>query len=171
MTATASQAEQILEAVTLAARAASEAAVALKEANEQSRSQRSGFSEASKVVKVPNSFGNTNSAEDQAHWLDFSFSFKQWLYYAEPTYEADLKHVEDNLNTPVAFTATAEGAKSLERSKKLYAILSGLLQHRPLKLLKQIPDGNGLEVWRQLCGLFTPKTKSQCFDEPSTFHS
>ena len=60
MTATASQAEQILEAVTLAARAASEAAVALREANEQSRSQRSGFSEASKVVKTPNSFGNTN---------------------------------------------------------------------------------------------------------------
>ena len=88
-------------------------------------------------MKTPNSFGNSNSAEDQAHWLDFSFSFKQWLYYAEPTYEADLKHVEENLNSPVAITATAEGAKSLERSKKLYAILSGLLQHRPLKLLKQ----------------------------------
>ena len=48
MTATASQAEQILEAVAKAAEAAS-----LREANEQSRAQRSGFSEASKVVKTP----------------------------------------------------------------------------------------------------------------------
>ena len=48
----------------------------------------------------------------------------------------------------------------MERSKRLYAILSGLLQHRSLKLLKQVVESNGLEVWRQLCGLFTPKTKS-----------
>ena len=79
MTATASQAEQILEAVTRAAIAASEAATALREASEQSRSQRSGFSEASKVVKTLTAFGNVNSGEDQSHWLDFSFSFKQWL--------------------------------------------------------------------------------------------
>jgi hypothetical protein len=45
------QATQILEAVTKAAEAeaASQAAIALKEANEQSRQPRSGFSEASKV--------------------------------------------------------------------------------------------------------------------------
>ena len=160
MTATASQAEQILDAVAKAAEAASQAAVALREAKEQSRSQRSGFSEASKVVKTPNAFGNANSAEDQAHWLDFSFSFKQWLFYAEPGYEADLKHVEDHLNAPVIYNASAEGVKSMERSKRLYAILSGLLQHRPLKLLKQVPESNGLEVWRQLCTLLPPRTKS-----------
>ena len=112
-------------------------------------------------MKTPNAFGNANSAEDQAHWLDFSFSFKQWLFYAEPGYEADLKHVEDHLNTPVIYNASAEGVKSMERSKRLYAILSGLLQHRPLKLLKQVPESNGLEVWRQLCTLFTPRTKSR----------
>ena len=100
-------------------------------------------------MKTPNAFGCANSGEDQAHWLEFSFSFKQWLFYAEPGYEADLKHVEDHLNTPVIYTANAEGVKSMERSKRLYAIPSGLLQHRPLKLLKQVPESNGLEVWRQ----------------------
>ena len=124
MTATASQAEQILEAVAKAAGAVSQAAVALNEANEQSRAQRSGFSEASKVVKTPSAFGNANSAEDQAYWLDFSFSFKQWFFYAEPGYEADFKHVEDHLNTPVIYNASAGGVKSMERSKPVYAILS-----------------------------------------------
>ena len=70
--------------VTRAAEAASQAALALKESNQQARSQRSGFSEASKVVKCPSSFGNANSGEDQPHWLDFSSAFKQWLFYAKP---------------------------------------------------------------------------------------
>ena len=47
------------------------------------------------------------------------------------------------------------------RSKRLYAILSGLLLHRPLKILKQVPDNNGLEVWRQLSGLYSPRTKTR----------
>ena len=105
------EAAQILEAVTLAARAASEAAQALKEANDQSRSQRSGFSEASKVVKCPSPFGCSNSAEDQSMWLDFSFAFKQWLYYAEPGYEVDLTHIEEHLNSPIVYNQTPEGEK------------------------------------------------------------
>ena len=157
----ASEAAQILEAVTLAAQAASEAAKALKESNDQSRAQRSGFSEASKVVKCPAQFGNANSTEDQSMWLDFSFAFKQWLYYAEPGYESDIGHIEDNLNTPVVYTGTTIGDKARERSKRLYAILSGLLLHRPLKILKQVPDNNGLEVWRQLSGLYSPRTKTR----------
>ena len=157
----ASEAARILEAMTLAAQAASEAAKALKDSNDQSRAQRSGFSEASKVVKCPAQFGNASSTEDQSMWLDFSFAFKQWLYYAEPGYESDIGHIEDNLSTPVVYTGTTIGDKARERSKRLYAILSGLLLHRPLKILKQVPDNNELEVWRQLSGLYSPRTKTR----------
>ena len=90
-----------------------------------------------------------------------AFSFKQWLIYAEPGFDNDLKHVEEHLNVPVAYTAGADGAATEARSKKLYAILSGLLQQRPLKLLKKVPNSNGMEVWRQLSSLYTPKTKSR----------
>ena len=65
------------------------------------------------------------------------------------------------MNVPVAYTAGADGAATEARSKKLYAILSGLLQQRPLKLLKKVPNSNGMEVWRQLSSLYTPKTKSR----------
>eukprot|EP00435_Cladocopium_sp_Y103_P033939 s4093_g8.t1 len=155
------EATQILNAVTQAAQAASEAARALRESNEQAKAQRGGFSEASKVVKCPAAFGNANSTEDQSQWLDFAFAFKQWLCYAEPGYEADLKHVEEHLETAVVLTSTPEGAASEARSNKLYAILSGLLLHRPLKMLKQVVDSNGMEVWRQLTSVFTPKTKTR----------
>ena len=110
------QASQILEAVTRAADAAAQAALALKESNEQARAQKGGFSEASKVVKCPTSFGSANSAEDQSNWFDFAFFFKQWLVYAEPGFETDLKHVEDHLNVPVSYTASAEGVASEARS-------------------------------------------------------
>ena len=111
------EAAQILEAVTLAAQSASEAARALREANDQQRSQHNGFSEASKVVKCPAQFANANPTQDQSMWLDLSFAFKQWLYYAEPGYENDLVHVEDHLNTPVVYVVgTAAGEKSKERA-------------------------------------------------------
>ena len=109
------EAQQILSAVTQAAQAAAEAAKALREANEQAKANRSGFSEASKVVKCPAAFGNANSSEDQSQWLDFAFAFKQWLCYAEPGFENDLKHVEDRLSTPVNYNSNPEGEKSKER--------------------------------------------------------
>ena len=129
---------------------------------QQQLKQLSGFAEASKVVKCPAPFGNPNSMEDQAQWLDFAFAFKHWLFYADPSFESDLKHVEDHLDAAVGFKPTPEGIASEGRSKKLYAILSGLLLNRPLKMLKHISNNNGFEVWRQLNGVYTPKTKTTC---------
>ena len=150
---TSTQATQILEAVTRAAEAAAQAAQALRDSNDQSRQQKSGFSEASKVVKCHSSFGNANSVEDQAQWIDFSFAFKQWLFYAEPGHESDFEHVGENLNQVVTYNSSPEGQQTQGHAKRLHAILSGLLQHRPLELLKQVSGSDGLEVWRQQCGI------------------
>ena len=79
-------------------------------------------------------------------WMDFSLAFTQWLCFAEPEFGPDIKHVEENLNTVVVFVDTAAGKASQERSRRLYAILSGILKFRPLKVLKQVKDDNGLEV-------------------------
>ena len=87
------QATQILEAVAKAAEAASQAAIALREANEQSRQSKTGFSEASTVVQCPKEFGCATSADDQALWSDFAFSFSQWLFFADPAYEPQSRPV------------------------------------------------------------------------------
>ena len=155
------QATQILEAVTKAAEAASQAAIALKEANEQSRQTKTGFSEASKVVQCPKEFGCVNSSDDQVLWSDFAFSFKQWLFFADTAYEPDFKHVEDNPGTAVAFVETAVRQASKERSRKLFLILGGILKHKPLKILRQVQDQNGREAWRQLSALYVPLTKGR----------
>ena len=124
------QATQILEAVAKAAEAASQAAIALREANEQSRQSKTGFSEASTVVQCPKEFGCATSADDQALWSDFAFSFRQWLFFADPAYEPDFKHIEDNPGLTVTFNETAAGEASKERSRKLFLILGGVLKHR-----------------------------------------
>ena len=72
-----------------------------------------------------------------------------------------MKYVEENPNVAVAYQDNPVGQASKERSKKLYSILAGILKNRPLKLLRQIPDSNGLEAWRQLHNLYSPKTKGR----------
>ena len=149
---------QLLQSVQQAAQAAATAAQALKDANER---RSTGFGEASKVVQCPKEFGTTSTTEDQSMWSDFAFSFKQWLFLADNGFEPDVKYVEENPNVAVAYQDNPVGQASKERSKKLYSILAGILKNRPLKLLRQIPDSNGLEAWRQLHNLYSPTTKGR----------
>ena len=53
-----------------------------------------------------------------------------------------------------------EDDESKTKAVQLYAILTGLLKGKPLRLLRQQDDRNGLEVYRQLCQLYTPQSKT-----------
>ena len=153
------EAQMMVQSVQQAAQAAAEAAKALREIGVPQR--QSGFAEANKTVQCPREFGSVVSSEDQNGWADFSFSFRQWLCFADSNYTSDLAHVEEHCDTVVTFKETPEGNDTKARSCKLYAILAGILRNRPLRLLRQIPSNNGLETWRQLHNLFTPKTKAR----------
>ena len=150
------EAQMILASVQQAAQAAADAAVALREA---SQNRSGGFAEANKTVQVPKEFGSATSSEDQNNWADFAFSFRQWLCFADSGYSSDLNDVEEHTEVPVTFSETPEGIAIKNRSFKLYAILAGILKNRPLRLLRQTPNSNGLEFWRQLHSLYAPKTK------------
>ena len=152
------EAQMMVQSVQQAAQAAAEAAKALREIGVPQR--QSGFAEANKTVQCPREFGSVVSSEDQNGWADFSFSFRQWLCFADSNYTSDLAHVEEHCDTVVTFKETPEGNDTKARSCKLYAILAGIFRNRPLRLLRQIPSNNGLETWRQLHNLFTPKTKA-----------
>ena len=150
----------LLQSVQQAAQAAAQAALALKESNER-RGNNFGFSEATKVVQCPKEFGSAVSSEDQTSWSDFAFAFKQWLFFADPLYEPDIKHVEDHPGVVVTFHESPAGLATQERARKLYLILGGILKHRPLKVLRQVSNNNGLEAWRQLGSIYMPKTKGR----------
>ena len=153
------EAQVIMQSVTQAAKAAADAAQALRESNAQQLSRGIGFSEAKKTIQCPKEFGSSVSAEDQNGWSDFAFAFKQWLCFADTAFTADLDFVEEHSDVAVTYKDTAEGKASEQMSKKLYAILSGIFRNRPLRLLRQVADSNGLEVRRQLHALYVPRTK------------
>ena len=57
------------------------------------------------------------------------------------------------------------------KSNKLYSILSGLLKHKPLRILRQVSERHGFEVCRRLMQLYSPHTKSRAVSLLSAFMS
>ena len=108
------------------------------------------------MVQCPKEFGSAVSSDDQTSWSDFAFAFKQWVFF-----EPDFKHIEEHPVVAVTFHESPAGLASQERARKLYLILGCILKHRPLKVLRQVPNNNGLEAWRQLGSIYMPRTKGR----------
>lgn len=161
------EALQMMQVAAQAAQAAAEAAAALKQFAERDGSDRQKFSEASKVVKMPEVFGTEDHEADARNWRDFLLNFKSWLFYADKTFESGLSNVESNPKNVVNLAAMNEESKT--KAVQLYAILTGLLKGKPLRLLRQQDDRNGLEVYRQLCQLYTPQSKTRALSVLQAF--
>ena len=77
--------------------------------------------------------------------------------------------------TPIS-SVDGEPQEVKDRCNQLYSILTGLLpKGKPLRLLRQVSNRNGFEVWRQLCQLFMPGLEAvqfqfSCLDGCSEFH-
>ena len=122
----------LVQAATDAAKAASDAVTALREA-QASRSSGGGFHEASKVVRQPEPFGSENHEEDLSRWQDFNVNFKAWLYYGNPKFELDLHRVEvTRADTPIV-NVDGEPQDVKDRCAQLYSILTGLLRGKHLE--------------------------------------
>ena len=165
----------LVQAAMDAARAASDAVVALRDQQANRSSAAGGFQGASKVVRQPEPFGSECHEDDLAKWQDFDVSFKTWLFYGNKHFETDLHRVEvTHAETPIS-SADGEPREVKDRCNQLYSILTGLLKGKPLRLLRQVSNRNGFEVWRQLCQLFMPGLEAvqfqfSCLDGCSEFH-
>ena len=165
---TSEQLAQLIQGVSQAALAASEAAQQLKAANDR---PKSGFTEASKVVRPPDAFGFESFEQEQAAWSDFVLNLKAWLFFADPAYEELFKRVEENPKVVPDIEGAGVSTEVTTRGRQLYSILSGLLKHKPLRILKQVDRRNGFEVYRQLLQIYSPHTKSRAVSLLSAFMS
>ena len=168
----AEQIQGLIEAAARAADAASRAAEEMKKMSDGQNGRSGGFTEASKVVRQPDPFGSSGAdAFDQelAIWPDFVLNLKSWLYFADSSYEKCLDAVEKDPKTVVNLIGVAADVQV--KSNKLYSILSGLLKHKPLRILRQVSERNGFEVYRQLMQLYSPHTKSRAVSLLSAFMS
>ena len=110
----------LIQSVQQAALAASQAAQALREANEK---RGSGYAEANKIIQCPKEFGHATTLEDQSQWSDFAFSFKSWLFFAEPAFEVDIQYVEDHPSTSTSSSSTS-GTATAAGSSASYSVSS-----------------------------------------------
>ena len=147
---------QVLETAQAASQAAQAAAMA---AASKPQNPTTGFSDANKILNRPSDFGTSSHHHDLASWLEWSHSFRSWLFFAVQGYENDLKLVEPNLDTAVDLTLASVDV--IGRSQRLYAILASVLKSKPKTILRQIESRNGLEVWRQLVNTYAPKSKAR----------
>ena len=151
---------QMMQVAAQAAQAAAEAADAMRKLvarDEDDRKQK--FSEASKVVRMPDSFGSEDHEQDQKGWRDFLHNFKSWLYYADGSFETGLTNVDQHPKDALDLNSMEPSHKA--KSVQLYAILSGLLKGKPLRVPRQQEERNGLEVYRQLVQTFTPSSRTR----------
>ena len=155
------EAQQLTAALIAAANSAAEAAGAIREAQQGASSStgpsRSKFSDAGKMVRMPDPFIAVGVDEEQARWPDFLLNLKAWIYAADASFEQDFALIDAHINDPVEMDGLTDDSKT--RSMELHSVLIGLLRNRSLKVLRSIDGRNGLEVYRQLVKLYTPNTK------------
>ena len=93
--------------------------------------------------------------------MDFLLNFKSWLFYADSKFETELKFVEEHPKVVIELSKLNGDEQS--RALQLYSIFTGILRGKPLRLLRQQEDRNGLEVYRQLLQQFQPQVNLELF--------
>ena len=147
---------QLLESTKASAEAVAKVAQALEKRFGEEKKEK--FSEASRLIRQPDLFHPKSYEEEITMWPDWRLSFRSWLIYACDDYKGDLDKAESSSGPMELIDMSLE---QHSRSEKLHSILVGLLRGRPLKLLRSVEDGNGLEVWRELTRQLTPRTRSR----------
>ena len=165
-----SEAQALAAALIQAAQGAAQAVEALRIAQQRSELQAAGsaslapsrgatsaskFSNAGKMVRMPDPFTATGQDLEQAQWPDFLLNLKAWLFAADPEFERAA--VEKDVDS--AFDVDIQPDAVVERGKELHSVFVGLLRNKSLKVLRSVEGRNGYEVYRQLLKLYTPNTK------------
>ena len=171
---TMSEAQQLAQALIVAAQNAASASAAHTTLSQQLMTQLSAqstgdapaagspsrtakFAHASKMVRMPDPFTAVGAEAEQTAWPDFELNLLAWLGAADTEFETDLQWISDHVDTE--FDMDVHSDDMATRSKELHSILVGLLRNRSLKVLRGVSGRNGYEVYRQLLKLFKPSTK------------
>jgi hypothetical protein len=114
--------------------------------------KRDRFGDAGKVVKQPEMFCPKNRQEELTQWQGRRLGFRSWLFVAQEDYVEKRTTAIDFIDMTLEQHARAE---------RLHSSLVGLLRGRPLKILRSVEEGNGLEAWRALNRQMAPRTRAR----------
>ena len=140
---------QAAEAASLAARSAAEALV------RRNAGEESWF----KVLPKPAPLDARNREEELGQWRDFSWGLEQYLSSLNGMFTEDFKDIRARPNDPIDPSIQSDEEK--QRSKFLYALLASLVKYRPLAMIRQVKESNGMEAYRLLIQSLEPTSKNR----------
>ena len=132
---------QAAEAAALAAQSAAEAL------NRRQAGEESWF----KVLPKPSQLDAKNREEELAQWRDFSWGLEQYLSSLNGMFTEDFKDIRARPDDPI----------KKQRSKFLYSLLASLVKQRPLAVIHQVKESNGMEAYRLLVQSLEPTSKNR----------
>ena len=151
---------QLMQTSNAAIRAAEAANALMTSSSTSTSSSGNGSSkELYKLISKPSVFAPENKEQEISQWKDWYWSIRQYLAVVDSAYESDVSLLLRDLDTPVLHDELDDAKK--DRSRFLYSFLSSLVKGRPLTILKNIGECNGLEVLRNLVQTFQPSSKTR----------
>eukprot|EP00913_Durusdinium_trenchii_P005454 g5082.t1 len=104
-----------------------------------------------KVLPKPSQLDAKNREEELAQWRDFSWGLEQYLSSLNGMFTEDFKDIRARPDDPI----------KKQRSKFLYSLLASLVKQRPLAVIHQVKESNGMEAYRLLVQSLEPTSKNR----------
>eukprot|EP00913_Durusdinium_trenchii_P026517 g24878.t1 len=112
-----------------------------------------------RVLPKPSPLDARNREEELGQWRDFSWGIEQYLSSLNGMFTEDFKDIRARPNDPIDPSIQSDEEK--QRSKFLYALLASLVKHRPLAMIRQVKESNGMEAYRLLVQSLEPTSKNR----------
>ena len=140
--------------------AAEQASVAARLAAEAINKKSGGDDRAwFRVLPKPCSYEPKSREDELSLWRDFSWGLEQYLASLDAGFVEDIKEIREHPDRPV--DTSLQSDEERQRGSFLYALLASLVRHRPLSLIKQVKEANGMEAYRMLVQSLEPASKNR----------
>ena len=115
------------------------------------------------IGKPPTFSGDVdpNGQPEGMPWSQWSSIFRSYLGAFDPVATGLLQQVETKVEDPTVVdnTTTTEAERRL--SIQLLYVLALTCRGKSLQVVRRVPEGVGLQVWKQLCREFEPRLPSR----------
>ena len=118
-----------------------------------------GEVELHKMIKSPDIFSPSTYKEEKEQYPEFRLKMRSWIGALDSSLLEKINVVENARSEKLVHKEFT--SRTIDKSKKLYSILTSYTKGRPLRTIKQVQDENGFEAWRLLLEEHLPHTRAR----------
>ena len=111
------------------------------------------------MIKSPDIFSPSTYKEEKEQYPEFRLKMRSWIGALDSSLLEKINVVENARAEKLIHEEFTP--RTIDKSKKLYSILTSYTKGRPLRTIKQVQDENGFEAWRLLLEEHLPHTRAR----------